>query len=286
MTRTTGVQVRGNVYDKVGVPLQTGVEVTGLAFEPLPPPAPSALLPAVTKLPDAIDALLPPGSRRGRDTIIVDEWGPYNYKSPKIWPAGKLTDRPLKLRVLGPAGTWSLKSTARRHGDVEGGPVPGEIVVTPPGPTADLTLTLEYRRGRGHHTSRPGISGRRSRPVLVRAVRSRRQLVGEVVDLRRGIRPDRGSGRVRGKLTAAPVKTETLPRLDSFRPRSTRPASPTTASPCAPRPTSGSPRFARDAGAERRWRARVGGRDAGRGPLVGARDCRGPRRSHPGPPSD
>ena len=62
-----------------------------------------------------MDAMLPSGALRGRSTIIVDEWGPYDYRSPKIWPAGKTTDRPLKLRVLGPPGKWTLKSITRRH---------------------------------------------------------------------------------------------------------------------------------------------------------------------------
>ena len=37
-----------------------------------------------------MDAMLPPGALRGRNTIIVDDWGPYDYQSPKIWPVGKL----------------------------------------------------------------------------------------------------------------------------------------------------------------------------------------------------
>ena len=35
----------------------------------------------------AMDAKLPDGARRGRATIIVDEWGPYDYLSPKLWPS-------------------------------------------------------------------------------------------------------------------------------------------------------------------------------------------------------
>ena len=44
----------------------------------------------------------------GRGAIIVDEWGPYDWRSPKLWPAGSSLDTPLKLRVLGPPGTWQI----------------------------------------------------------------------------------------------------------------------------------------------------------------------------------
>ena len=33
-----------------------------------------------------IDPMIKAGERRGRNTIIVDEWGPYDWKSPKLWP--------------------------------------------------------------------------------------------------------------------------------------------------------------------------------------------------------
>ena len=64
----------------------------------------------VPERPDGMKALMSATDRRGRATIIVDEWGPYDYQSPKLWPVGKPTDRPLKLRVLGPEGRWTLKS--------------------------------------------------------------------------------------------------------------------------------------------------------------------------------
>ena len=71
------------------------------------------------------------GPRRGRDSIIVDEWGPYDWRSPKLWPDGRSDERPLKLRVLGPPGEWRVRSV--RGGSVapDRGVVPGEIVVTP-----------------------------------------------------------------------------------------------------------------------------------------------------------
>jgi parallel beta-helix repeat protein len=46
-----------------------------------------------------------------RSAIIVDEWGPYDWRSPKLWPLDSVRSVPLRLRVLGPAGRWRLMST-------------------------------------------------------------------------------------------------------------------------------------------------------------------------------
>jgi nitrous oxidase accessory protein NosD len=148
LSRTTGVTIAGNHYDRVGVLVQAGIAVAGLAVEPPfepPPPsderAPARLAPP---LPGGVNALLPEGARRGRDTIIVDEWGPYDYRSPKLWPAGKPADRPLTLRVLGPAGHWILRSIRGAAAAAPAGVVPGELIVTPAGRGLDFQVTLEY----------------------------------------------------------------------------------------------------------------------------------------------
>lgn len=105
-------------------------------MQPVPsPPAP---------FPDAIDAKLPIGARRGRSTIIVDEWGPYDYLSPKLWPAGRLSDEPIVLRVLGLAGAWKIASLRGARAAMNSGRVPGELSLTPSEPAIDLSVELEY----------------------------------------------------------------------------------------------------------------------------------------------
>ncbi len=85
---------------------------------------------------------------RGRARIIVDEWGPYDWKSPKLWPAGLPAERPLRLRVLGPEGEWRLTSARGATVSANAGRVPGEIVVTPAATSpTDFTVALEYRGG-------------------------------------------------------------------------------------------------------------------------------------------
>src|SRR6266508_3322370 len=51
-------------------------------------------------------------SRRDRSAIIVDEGGPYDWRSPKLWPlAGDSTRAiPLHLATLGPRGPWRIVS--------------------------------------------------------------------------------------------------------------------------------------------------------------------------------
>jgi parallel beta-helix repeat protein len=85
-------------------------------------------------------------ARRPRSAIIVDEWGPYDYRSPRLWPLDSAHALPLRLRVLGPRGAWrlleqrgvaSLSSTSGRIGDT--------IEVTPrPDSRGDWEVKLEY----------------------------------------------------------------------------------------------------------------------------------------------
>src|SRR6266704_4911087 len=44
-------------------------------------------------------------ARRDRAAIIVDEWGPYDWQSPKLWPVDSTRAVPLRLAVLGAPGT-------------------------------------------------------------------------------------------------------------------------------------------------------------------------------------
>jgi nitrous oxidase accessory protein NosD len=86
-------------------------------------------------------------TRQDRSAIVVDEWGPYDWRSPKLWPVDSTRAVPLRLRVLGPAGTWrvvarrgvaALSQTAGRVGDT--------VAVTPaPDSVGDWDVTLEYR---------------------------------------------------------------------------------------------------------------------------------------------
>jgi nitrous oxidase accessory protein NosD len=115
------------------------------------------------KLPTGIDPIIPQSSRRGREFIIVDEWGPYDWKHPKLWPtppadAGRTlpfspspgpapTARNSLLRVLGPGGKWMLTSVRGATVSARNGSVGDRIEVTPADAQGliDWTIDLEYR---------------------------------------------------------------------------------------------------------------------------------------------
>lgn len=91
---------------------------------------------------------LKPGMMRGRRYIMVDEWGPYDFKSPLLWPRSEAGGK-LKLEILGPSGKWKVvKKTGIQSVSKETGEVPGEIEVTlPAGQANQIELTLEYTGG-------------------------------------------------------------------------------------------------------------------------------------------
>jgi nitrous oxidase accessory protein NosD len=85
-------------------------------------------------------------ARRPRSAIVVDEWGPYDYRSPKLWPVDSAHELPLRLRTLGPAGRWRV---AARRGvasvSAESGTIGDTTSVAPkPDSLGDWELTLEF----------------------------------------------------------------------------------------------------------------------------------------------
>jgi hypothetical protein len=104
-----------------------------------------SLAPALAGVTPAVPSS--PLMHRGRAAIIVDEWGPYDWKSPKLWPVDSTHAVPLHLAVLGPSGAWrtvnrrgiaALSRTSGLTGDT--------ITVTPePSALGDWELTVEYR---------------------------------------------------------------------------------------------------------------------------------------------
>ncbi|MGH7670313.1 MAG: PA14 domain-containing protein, partial [Gemmatimonadaceae bacterium] len=146
MTDTTNMTWAGNASTP-GV--EAGAAAAGAACDPrlMLPAEYARLAPAAPAAERSI-----PGSaltRRGRSAIVVDQWGPYDWQSPKLWPVDSTHALPLRLAVLGPAGRWKLAAergvatlspSAGRMGDT--------VTVTPaPDSAGDWALTLEYRGG-------------------------------------------------------------------------------------------------------------------------------------------
>lgn len=130
-----------------GPPLQAGPS----GPEPWRPPVGDRAAPR--PIPGARQPFRAAGTPEGRHTILIDEWGPYDWLSPRLWPA-RLADSayaggPLPLVVLGPAGTWRL-SSARGVVSVSdsSGQVGDTVIITPvPGTVTDWEIELEYSGG-------------------------------------------------------------------------------------------------------------------------------------------
>ena len=166
---TVDIAMRGNTFDKVvsrivttGTTDRLALSIPGVSV--LRDPAP--LLPLPVPLDEGIDAMIPDGARRGREFIIVDDWGPYDYRSPKIWPAiadridwidsarrfplgglGAYRDddgQPVRLRVLGPEGAWKAARVVGGSLSAQTGTVPGELTVTPSPAAAEVRVDLTY----------------------------------------------------------------------------------------------------------------------------------------------
>jgi hypothetical protein len=95
---------------------------------------------------------IPFGEPRGRKTIIVDEWGPYDYRSPKL-VLDSIKDGVRTFRILGPKksagfeGHWKVKSI--KNGELLSaisGKTPATIQVRTTGTGAyPFSLTLDYQ---------------------------------------------------------------------------------------------------------------------------------------------
>jgi hypothetical protein len=162
---TADVRLVRNKYPDVIDPLKLTGGTPGL--EQLPGAVSDRVIHEVAgpeRMPGGMDPMLKPGDRRGREFIVVDEWGPYDWKSPKLWPALDATDRalpfrrrakagglfdgPVRLKVLGPEGAWTLVAARGASVSPTTGNVGDVITVTPDRRTVvDYEITLSYVGG-------------------------------------------------------------------------------------------------------------------------------------------
>lgn len=91
------------------------------------------------------DPFLPKDALRGRQYIIVDEWGPYDFRRPLLWPSrnGPLSTE--DFDILGPAGSWRAVTVEGCTLSAESGTVPDTVKVT--GRKGNWRVVLEYVGG-------------------------------------------------------------------------------------------------------------------------------------------
>jgi hypothetical protein len=126
-----------------------------------------------------MNAMIPDGVLRGRRYILVDEWGPYDFKSPILWPRGATpaqpsdVDRPeagerlsqMRFDILGPSGYWKISQLKGVKAMSKlAGTVPDAVDVTlEPGKASDILIELEYSGGQT--TDARGIVTPKGRPA-------------------------------------------------------------------------------------------------------------------------
>lgn len=90
---------------------------------------------------------LKPGTLRGRRFILVDQWGPYDFQSPILWPRvdKTLPANTRRFEILGPVGKWKLKkSSANVKLNALAGNVPGFLDIELVGEAGNMDIELEY----------------------------------------------------------------------------------------------------------------------------------------------
>ncbi len=159
-TRSRDYRIRENRFSSVAQPLRIlNTSNVDTATHRAVPESDAACTPAtaippelattISTLPPNVPRILPSSSiaHLDRSAIVVDEWGPFDWRSPKLWPIDSTRAVSLRLRVLGPPGAWrllsktgvaSLSATSGRVGDT--------LVVTP-ARADDWSVRLEYRGG-------------------------------------------------------------------------------------------------------------------------------------------
>lgn len=113
------------------------------------------------------EAFLPEVALRGRKYMLVDEWGPYDFKRPLLWPRTKASAGDNEVRtfeLLGPKGTWKLKSKSNGVTGPTTGQLPGEVQFSWPTNAKNVKIELEYTGGATTDTR--GIVTPAGKPVL------------------------------------------------------------------------------------------------------------------------
>jgi hypothetical protein len=107
-------------------------------------------------IPGGKNPMLDASALRGRKYILIDEWGPYDFKHPLLWPrstaiigreqsSGKSVMEQ-RFEVLGPKGKWRVSQTRGVDSvSAYSGEVPGTFVARVQGGQAvDVVIELEY----------------------------------------------------------------------------------------------------------------------------------------------
>jgi hypothetical protein len=160
----------------------------------------------------------------------VDEWGPYDWRSPKLWPLDSTRAVPLRLRVLGPSGRWRVASLRNVQSITPARGRTGDTVQVVPhrDATGDWRVELEFV---GAATWSPrGVATRAGVPVrfAYERIEPTQHWVQRVFRYDDRTDPFRHPAAFDSLLRSAPLLQRVAPRLDWIWSRPADPAMPTT----------------------------------------------------------
>lgn len=89
----------------------------------------------------ALDPFLPRSFPRGRRSILMTPYGPYDFRTPYLNLMNRTADS-LTFEVLGPKGGWKLASIIGATAEQKSGPIPGQLRVKLPKTASQVSLKL------------------------------------------------------------------------------------------------------------------------------------------------
>ncbi|MCU0625621.1 MAG: right-handed parallel beta-helix repeat-containing protein [Gemmatimonadaceae bacterium] len=98
LERTSGLEIDRNRHVARDTSACTPRALLGTAWDSV-----------LASLPPGIDTVRPSRPRPDRAAIVIDAWGPYDGRSPRLVPVDTLRDT-VRLALLGPVGRWTLAS--------------------------------------------------------------------------------------------------------------------------------------------------------------------------------
>lgn len=101
---------------------------------------------APEKIVGARDAMLAEDHLKGKQYIMMTDWGPYDFRSPILWRTKTDNTGKIYFDIIGPKGTWKLKNAKGvTNLSANSGEVPGHLTAqeTERGIT-DVAINLEY----------------------------------------------------------------------------------------------------------------------------------------------
>ena len=102
-------------------------------------------LDSVPPLADGMDALLPEHHLRGRQYMLINEWGPYDFRYPVIWLREIQKDSTYVFLLLGPQGNWkAVDGNGFVSVNPKSGTFPATLTAKRDASSEDLQIKLEF----------------------------------------------------------------------------------------------------------------------------------------------